>query len=689
MDNFKQAALNYASDGIAVFPVIANGKKPCTPNGCKDAKTDKRAINYWWDKWECSNIGIATGPTSRLVVIDLDISDEKGKDGYKELEKWQEVNGKFPQTARALSGSGGMHYYFRTDEKYKNRAGILPGVDVRGEGGYIVAPPSIHPNGNAYKWIESPEEVGIAEVDEVVKKFLSMKEVEKSHPDANGLPTKKFVLPIGAIPSGQRNDTIFRLASSLQSQGFSDAAISAAVNQVNVEQCSPPLESAEVETLINQALQYNKGESKIIKKEMPEVRDPKIALNEKGLPIQSIDNMVEALSYDNELFGRIKYNSLTYAISVRGNLPWRDYKGIREWDNNDDSNLKCYIEKKYQFKDFTRLMEALTVVATAHRYNPVQNFLEECASQWDGNKYIENLLPNYLGVEKNEYTTECLKLFMLGAISRIYHPGCKFDYVLVLVGGQGIGKSSFIKALAGNEAYYNDNFNTIEGDKACEKLNGIWIAEMAELMATKKAKDVEAFKSFVTSQYDKYRPPYGRRTENRPRMCVFAATTNNDHFMTDRTGNRRYLPIKTNQDNVKININKNWIATLATFRQAWGEAMDLFKQANGKPELVLSAGVQKKALEEQQEYLEEDSRIGVIQEWLKNTKENRVCVQMIWSECLGCYEFPNKQQSNQLHEILSQMPNWEKEKKRQRCGKYGVAVCYSRIKQEIINDCPF
>ena len=96
--------------------------------------------------------------------------------------------------------------------------------------------------------------------------------------------------------------------------------------------------------------------------------------------------------------------------------------------------------------------------------------LEALYKKWDGNTgHIENLLPDYLGVEKSQYSTECMKLFMLGAISRAYKPGCKFDYMPVFVGKQGIGKSTFLRLLSMNNAWYNDNFNTVEGDKAPEK----------------------------------------------------------------------------------------------------------------------------------------------------------------------------------------------------------------------------
>ena len=205
-----------------------------------------------------------------------------------------------------------------------------------------------------------------------------------------------------------------------------------------------------------------------------------------------------------------------------------------------------------------------------------------------------------------------------------------------------------------NNAWYNDNFNTIEGDKAPEKLRPMWMVELAELLATKKAKEVESIKAFLTSTVDTYRPPYGRRTEQRPRVCVFAGTTNNDHFLTDRTGNRRFLPIVTRKEFVKKSMFENPKEVQKDFENAWGEAMDIFKKANEHPSLILPVDLQEFVENKQAEYMEEDVRVGIIQEWLDNTEENRVCVAMIYEKALG-YDGckPTKYESNELHSIMT------------------------------------
>ena len=168
------AAVEYIKMGLAVFPLEERGKKPKTRNGCKDATKDAAQIKAWWQQWPNANIGIATGKVSGgIFVIDLDVDEDKGIDGYHELKNWQRDNGCFPDSWIAMTGRGGYHLYFKADNEIRNRAGIIDGVDVRGDGGYVVAPPSIHSNGNRYEWECSPEDYGIKKADNTVMFFLN------------------------------------------------------------------------------------------------------------------------------------------------------------------------------------------------------------------------------------------------------------------------------------------------------------------------------------------------------------------------------------------------------------------------------------------------------------------------------------------------------------------------------------
>lgn len=675
--SFLKEALKYAEMGLAVFPVRPN-KTPYTPHGCKDAKTTVRSIKSWWERWPDANIGIATGSISGgIVVIDIDIDEDKGVFGDDSLKEWEKAHGELPDTWRAITGRGGYHYYFRSDEKIKNATNILPGIDIRGEGGYVIAPPSIHQNGNSYQWELDPDDIDIHFADEHVMALIN------NRPENGSIAQKeRFKLP-ERIKQGERNDTIFRYGCSLQAQGFSDDEILSKLEEAN-DRCDKPLKEDELTTIYCSVLTKEKGVKYIPgEADMPKGwRSPEMTFTENGKVAQTIHNAKEAIEYDRNLFEKIRMNTLAYTPYVFGELPWgTKSNNVREWNNIDDSNLKMYIERYYGLRPSEKIMDALTIVADKHSYNPVTDMLEQCWHQWDGQKHIENLLPDYLGVDRCRYTTEVLKLFMLGAITRAYQPGCKFDYVPIIYGTQGCGKSTFCRALAVDDAWYDDNFNTIEGDKASEKLRGLWMAELAELLATKKAKELESIKSFLTSRADNYRPPYNRRTESRKRVCVFIGTTNSDHFLTDRTGNRRFLPLIADKSRAKCSITdpKNFQKAIIDIRNAWGEAMDIFMNSKKKPILTLPEDLQDEVLVMQKRFQEDDPQVGMIQDYLDNCGHERVCVLELWEKALKNAGKPQKFESNLIHTIMQQeISGWERMEKRQRCEEYGRQICYER-----------
>ena len=247
--NMKEWALHYAEMGLAVFPLACRDKVPAVVGGCKVATTDRTTIERWWDKNPQYNIGIATGnKSSGLVVIDLDVDKNKGIDGYDVLRDWQNKHGKLPETWQSITGRGGYHYFYKDAIVHSNRVGLYEGVDIRGEGGYIVAPPSVHPNGNIYEWEQGPEEYEIAQVDNIVNDFLKG---EKQRRDSEH--KTNFKVP-ELIPEGKRVDTIVRLIASLRTKGLDDDAIKAAVRVENEKRCNPPLKEKELEKAVFPAL---------------------------------------------------------------------------------------------------------------------------------------------------------------------------------------------------------------------------------------------------------------------------------------------------------------------------------------------------------------------------------------------------------------------------------------------------
>ena len=245
----KEWALYYAELGLAVFPLAYRNKVPAIEGGCKAATTEKSKIERWWNQNPRYNIGIATGNKSNgLVVIDLDVDKNKGIDGYEVLRDWQNKHGELPETWQSITGRGGYHYFYKDTITHSNKVGLYEGVDIRGEGGYIVAPPSVHPNGNTYEWEQEPKEYEIAQVDDIVNDFFKG---EKQRIDSEH--KTNFKVP-ELIPEGKRVDTIVRLIASLRTKGLDDDAIKAAVRVENEKRCNPPLKEKELEKAVFPAL---------------------------------------------------------------------------------------------------------------------------------------------------------------------------------------------------------------------------------------------------------------------------------------------------------------------------------------------------------------------------------------------------------------------------------------------------
>lgn len=249
----REAAQYYLRLGLAVFPIKPKSKQPITPHGVKDASRDEKQIEQWWSQYPDANIGIATGAVSGgLVVIDLDVKPDQGIDGRVTLREWEAEHGKLPgDTWLSITGGGGYHYCYQSRDTVKNRTSIYEGIDIRGDGGYIVAPPSIHESGRAYEWEQDPLLYPLADVDQVVTDFL--------FPAPEDWERKGFQVP-EQIPEGSRTDTLVKLVCSQQAKGLSDEAIRAAVRVENETKCIPPLTDVELEREVFPALKrYEKG----------------------------------------------------------------------------------------------------------------------------------------------------------------------------------------------------------------------------------------------------------------------------------------------------------------------------------------------------------------------------------------------------------------------------------------------
>lgn len=244
--NLLDHALEYAAKGWAVFPCKLD-KSPYTTHGHKDATTIRETITAWWTKWPDASIGWAL--PADIVVIDIDIKHDEGKYGDETMSDWVEQHGDMPETVISLTGGGGLQYFFTTDKPAKCTTNLLPSVDVRTKGGYVVLPPSNHPSGRCYEW-EASSELGDVIMQPLPESFYQIMTAEKPR-TSKDLPEQ--------IADGTRNDTLFRLACSLRAKGLTEMEILAAISRANQDRCSTPLSDREISTLVHSAAKYEPG----------------------------------------------------------------------------------------------------------------------------------------------------------------------------------------------------------------------------------------------------------------------------------------------------------------------------------------------------------------------------------------------------------------------------------------------
>ncbi|MCH7792473.1 MAG: bifunctional DNA primase/polymerase [Planctomycetes bacterium] len=212
------------------------GKHPRTAHGLKDASTDADQIRRWWQAWPKANIGIVTGADSGLVVLDIDPRNG-GDRSFAELES---EHGELPPTVESQTGGGGRHLLFRHPGGRVKSHSIIDGIDVKADGGYIVAPPSMHASGQRYVWTPTrdPNVMDIAEAPSWLLAMLGS--------DAAASSRHKTAISVGSIPKGSRNETLASLAGSMRRPGMQPEAIEAALLEENRLRCQPPLPDDEV-----------------------------------------------------------------------------------------------------------------------------------------------------------------------------------------------------------------------------------------------------------------------------------------------------------------------------------------------------------------------------------------------------------------------------------------------------------
>ena len=415
----------------------------------------------------------------------------------------------------------------------------------------------------------------------------------------------------------------------------------------------------------------------------------------------TIANIIMILENDPALRGHIVHDLFAGFDGVVDGLPWD--KRATQWTDSDDANLRVWLEKNYGLTGKEKIADALTAVLTRHSYHPIRDYLNSLT--WDGVPRLERLIIDYIGAEDNELNRVMTRKHFTAAVARVFRPGCKYDYCLVMTGPEGAGKSTLLNKMGGQ--WFNDSITTTEGKEGMDQLRRAWIIELGELASIKRS-DVESIKAYLSKRVDIYRAAYARRSAEHPRQCIFCGTTNEALFLKGDNGNRRFWVIPVDPTLRKYS---DWQDAIDRDRdQIWAEAVQCYKDGE---KLYLSAELEAEAKKRQAEYNDDhddpvanmlydflDAKLPADWDtydlnrrraWWRNPDpldaegtevRTRVAAAEFICERMGrdMSDKEFKYMARKISNLIKALPNWERMSATKHCRKlYGIQRGYRRI----------
>ena len=289
--------------------------------------------------------------------------------------------------------------------------------------------------------------------------------------------------------------------------------------------------------------------------------------------------------------------------------------------------MRVYLDAQHNFEaNSSTASDALLKVADDNRVHPVREYLG--GRSWDGVPRLASLFPTYFCTDDNQYTRYVGTMMLVAAVARIFEPGIKYDFVVILEGEQGTKKSTAIAVLAVHHSWYAELTGDLANKDSVDLLQGNWLVEVAELHSMTKS-NIDITKAFLSRQHDKVRLAYAKRTEEFPRQCIFIGTTNQKKYLRDTTGNRRFLPIKTGKINIDL--------LEADRDQLWAEAVHIYKSGQFKlyitdPVIQAMAEASRTGCELQYAWQEK------VEKWLSEKGVKKISTAELFTDCLGIPE---------------------------------------------------
>lgn len=649
-----------------------------------------------WDVLENSfektnNVGVRLGKASKLpdgrylACIDLDVVDSaKKKAALRELEKI--TRGRVFAEVRSGSGNGSRHLYFATKKPFKmvtvvgKKEGRGFEICLYSDGRQMVLPPSIHPeSGYQYTWHTplnvktlptlNPRKYAKARQETELDELTDETPFKAEDVDLWESPLKADTIQLITEGLGceDRSASLMTAAMAMCRARFTDNQILSVLSDPNNYLAGAAYDrrrgrKSAVEWLRKYTLERARHETSV----MRYFDNPPSKKESRKLDEDKVEELADALSDDSALEldrdgnGKPKPTVKNVVTILERHLPgglvgfdefanravflkdtvYGGKKG-RELTDHDDLHLMHHLACHYGFEPSQdTCFKAHAIVAQRYKFHPVRNYIRR--TEWDGKPRLDNWLTRAFGATgPTEYVKAVARKTLVAAVKRIMEPGCKFDYVLVLEGDQGKGKSRALATLAGRD-WFTDNLGDIHQKDVVDQMTGKWVIEMAEL-ASIRGRENEHVKAFITRQVDRVRPPYGRRSMDFPRQSIFIGSTNAQEYFTDETGNRRYWPVSISDVNV---------AWLKKYRdQLWAEALTRYELGE---EVYLKPELEELAAKEQEKRFEVDNWESEIKKYIQNNSAPFVTVD-VYRALTMSVGHPDMGESKRIGKVMTRL----------------------------------
>lgn len=552
----------YAEAGFATFPT--RNKVPLKGVRWKESMVDDAPVPL---KYPYGQFGVRLKPDD--LIIDIDPRNMKGREVWSELKTQISTLREVEKQATIVrTTSGGLHLYLRKPPQFPIRKSLkrFPGLDFLSEGAYVIGAGSMGEE-RLYEFltppfipVEAPR--GLLSLIRKEENIIDAGVAQVQHQGFADTPEnvqryEEYLEGASVAVEGEMGDTTtYKIACRGREYNLTAKQTWESMRKDWNKRCKPPWDETSLLQKVRNAYVYDS--------EMPGKQDPKqvfagvdpppdsamqdpaeifdVYSNKNRTPKPTLKNAETMLRIEVGIAGKFSWNEFTGRLDIIGNVPWEDERinMFREVNDLEVDKIRLYLAHKFKMnKEYSSptMWSAIQVVAANNSHHPVRKHIKSL--EWDGVPRLNSWLVDYCGAEDNELTRQIGRKFLMAMIARVFDPGIKWDFVLVLEGAQGIGKSTLCRTLGGE--WFGDAPIDPKDKDCIPYIHSHWVIELSEMVVTRKTQS-DRLKNFLSRTEDDIRMPYARARTRFPRQCVFVGTVNPDDvgYLYDSTGNRRF-----------------------------------------------------------------------------------------------------------------------------------------------------